>query len=53
MGKLQAKLGLAFVLSKFNVEFNDKSMGETELTFDPLSITLAPGKKLDLKVTMR
>ncbi|KAG5668809.1 hypothetical protein PVAND_016733 [Polypedilum vanderplanki] len=53
MGKLQVKLGLAVILSRYNLEFNDKSLYNGEIEFDPIPITLSMKKNLELLVTAR
>lgn len=53
MGKLTSKLGLALVLSKFNVELADKTMADTELEFHPVQFILCPLKEFNLKITPR
>lgn len=53
MGKLTSKLGLALVLSKFNVELADKTMADKELEFHPVQFILCPLKEFNLKITSR
>lgn len=53
MGKLTSKLGLAIVLSKYSIEFEDANMMNEELQFDPKQFLLIPVKKFDLKLTPR
>lgn len=53
MGKLTTKLGLSLILSKFNLELNDKSMIDKELEFHPNQFVLTPLKKFDIKITPR
>lgn len=53
MGKLQTKLGLAQVLSKFKVELVDKEMCDKDLQFDPSQFVLTPSKKFEFKITKK
>lgn len=53
MGKLTSKLGLALVLSKFNVELADNSMKDKELEIHPKQFILTPLKEFNLKITPR
>jgi hypothetical protein len=53
MGKLTVKVGLAMMLSKFNVELTDKSMADKDLEFHPNQFILSPIKPFNLKVTSR
>lgn len=53
MGKLQAKLGIILILSKFNLELHDKSMGEKELEYDVRAAILNARDKLNFKVSAR
>lgn len=53
MGKLTAKLALAIVLSNFSVEFDDKSMADSELEFHPKQFVLTPLKDFNLKIVLR
>ena len=53
MGKLQAKLGLVLVLSKFNLELHDMSMADKELEFDVRAGILNARDELNFKVSTR
>lgn len=53
LGKLTAKLALAIVLSKFRIEFNDKSMADKELDLHPKQFLTVPLKDFNLKVIPR
>lgn len=53
LGKLTAKLGLVTVLSKYSVDFADKTMADKELDFDPRQFVLMPTQKFNFKVTER
>lgn len=53
MGKLTSKLGLALILSKFNVELADSTMKDKELEFHPVQFILCPLKEFNLKITPR
>lgn len=53
MGKLVTKIGLALILSKFNVELHDKDLMHKTLTFHPNAGILSPIKPFNLKVTTR
>lgn len=53
LGKITTKMGLAVVLSKYSIEFCDKSMIESELEFDTMQFILTPTKTFNLKVTPR
>ena len=53
LGKITTKFGLATVLSKYSIEFCDKSMMESELKFDTMQFILTPTKTFNLKVTPR
>lgn len=52
-GKLTTKLGLFTVLSKFSIDFDDKSMADKELEFNPKQFVLTPSKDFNLKLTQR
>ncbi|KAL7027664.1 hypothetical protein ACKWTF_005515 [Chironomus riparius] len=52
MGKIQAKLGLATILSKFHVEFAEKQVGN--IKFDPTNhFLLATDQPFNFKITSR
>lgn len=52
MGKIQAKLGLATILSKFHVEFTDQQVGD--LKFDPTNhFLLSSDQPFNFKITPR
>lgn len=53
LGKVTTKLGLAIVLSKYIIEFCDKSMADSELKFDTVQFLLTPTKTFNLKVIPR
>lgn len=52
-GKLQAKLGLATILTKFRFELTDKSMFNKEIEFDPRQFIITPKNKIMLKAISR
>ena len=53
MGKLTSKIGLTVLLSKYNLELNDKEMIGKELKFHPNQATLTPLKPFHIKITPR
>jgi len=53
MGKLQTKLGLVAVLSKFTFELVDKKLLQTELEFDPRQFVLTPKHEIMYKISPR
>ncbi|KAG5684481.1 hypothetical protein PVAND_013713 [Polypedilum vanderplanki] len=53
MGKLQTKIGLATVLSKFKFEFVDKSYMSKEIDFDPKQFVLTPKQKIEYRALIR
>lgn len=53
MGKLQAKLGLAAILSKFTFELVDKSLMHKEIEFDPKQFVLTPKEGVMIRATYR
>ncbi|KAG5684482.1 hypothetical protein PVAND_013714 [Polypedilum vanderplanki] len=53
MGKLQSKLGLATMLTKFRYELIDKSMLHKEIEFDPKQFIITPKTKIVLKAIRR
>ena len=53
MGKLQVKLGIVLILSKFDLELHDKSMADKELEFDVKSGILNTRDELNFKVSAR
>lgn len=53
MGKLQVKIGLFSVLSKFSIELVDKSLITKEVEFDVTQFLLVPKNSIMMKVTPR
>jgi hypothetical protein len=53
MGKLQTKLGIASLLSKFSFEFVDKNLMHNEIEFDPKLVTLTPKKGIMTRAVSR
>lgn len=53
MGKLTTKIGLALILSKFNLEHSDKELIDNELEFHPNQFVLTPKKLFNIKITSR
>lgn len=53
MAKVTVKVGLALVLSKFNVELSDKTLAEKEIEFDKKQFILTPAEKFIFKITLR
>lgn len=53
LGKLKVKVGLAVVLTKFNIELDDKDMTDKEVEFHPKQFLLTPLKSFNLKVSPR
>lgn len=53
MGKINTKVGLATVLSKFNLGFVDKKIAETEIDFHPKQFILTPAKDFKFKIALR
>ena len=53
MGKLQTKLGLAMILSKFSFELVDKSLMHSEFEVDPTQLITTPKEPIMLKVEAR
>lgn len=53
MGKVETKLGLAAVLSKFTFELVDKNLMDKELEFDSKQFILIPKKEIMYKLTPR
>lgn len=53
MGKLQTKLGLAMILSKFSFELADQNWLTREVTFDPRLIVIAPRENVMIKIKKR
>ncbi|KAL7027300.1 hypothetical protein ACKWTF_005399 [Chironomus riparius] len=53
MGKLQTKLGLAMILSKFSFELADKSLMDNEIKFEKRQFVLGPEENIMLKVRAR
>jgi len=53
MGKLTTKIGLASILSKFNLELNEKDMIGKELEFHPNQFILTPKNLFNIKISSR
>lgn len=53
LGKLTTKIGLAVILSKFNIEHTDKELSTNEVEFHPNQFTLTPKKLFNIKITKR
>jgi hypothetical protein len=53
MGKLQTKLGLAMILSKYSFELADKSLMNNEIVFEERQFILSPKENIMLKVRPR
>ncbi|XP_055531477.1 probable cytochrome P450 6d5 [Wyeomyia smithii] len=53
MGKVQTKVGLAMLLSKFNFRLTDEKQKNQELQLDPRSVILMPVGGIHLAVTER
>ncbi|XP_070508276.1 probable cytochrome P450 6a14 [Chironomus tepperi] len=53
MGKLQTKLGLVAVLSKFKFELDDKKLLHTELEYDARQFVLTPKHEIMYKISSR
>jgi cytochrome P450 family 6 len=53
LAKIQMKIGLVFLLSKFTVELVDKEMIDKELEFDSKNSSLSPKTKIFMRLTMR
>ena len=53
MGKLQTKLALAVILSKFSFELVDKSLMHNEFEVDPTQLITTPKEPIMLKVEAR
>lgn len=53
MGKLTTKIGLAIILSRYNLEHTDKEMMNSELEFHPNQVILTPKKLFNIKITRR
>lgn len=53
MGKLTTKLGLSLILSKYNIELNDKEMMHEVLKFNPKQGLLNPMKVFNFKISKR
>lgn len=53
LGKLTTKIGLAIIMSKFNLELNDKDMVDKDIEFHPNSFVLAPDRLFNIKLTTR
>lgn len=52
MGKIQAKIGLMTMLRKFRFELDDK-LKTLEVSFDPMTISITPLDKMQLKILKR
>jgi hypothetical protein len=53
MGKLQTKLALAMILSKFSFELVDKSLMHKEFETDPTQLIMTPKEPIMLTVEAR
>ena len=53
MGKLQTKLGLAMILSKYSFELADKRLMDHEIEFEKRQLILGPEENIMLKVRAR
>lgn len=53
MGKLQMKVGLAMMLSKFKCELADEKLLHHQLTFESGQIALIPKENINLKLIPR
>lgn len=53
MGKLQAKLGLAMMLSKFTFELVDKNLIHNEFEVDPKMFVMTPKESIIMKARAR
>lgn len=53
MGKLQAKVGLVAVLSKFSFELVDKNLMKKEIEFEVPQFVLTPNERILMKITPR
>lgn len=53
MGKLTTKLGLVIIMSKYWIEFKDKSNMHKEMEFDPRQFLLMPKENYSFKVVPR
>jgi hypothetical protein len=53
MGKLQTKLGLAMILSKFSFELVNKNLNNNEFEVDPKMFVMTPKEKILMKARIR
>lgn len=53
MGKLQTKLGIALILSKFSFELAEKSLEKNELDYDSKTFILCPKYNIMLRAKVR
>jgi len=53
MGKINTKVGLATVLSKFQLGFVDKKIAESEIEFHPKQFILTPAKDFKFEIALR
>lgn len=53
LGKLTTKIGLAIILSKYNIELNDKNLNFGELEFQESQFVLTPKELINIKITSR
>lgn len=53
MAKVVTKMGMATVLTKFNIELDDLSLADKELEIDPAQFIHTPLKPFKLKLTPR
>jgi cytochrome P450 family 6 len=53
LGKINVKIGLALLLSRFNFELSDPSMYNEEIQFHPSKAVLFPSKEFTFKLKPR
>lgn len=53
MAKVVTKMGMATVLTKFNIELDDLSLADKELEIDPVQFIHTPLRPFKLKLTPR
>lgn len=53
LGKVTTKIGIAVILSKFNIELEDKNMNHKELDIHPNQFVLTPVQPLRLRISSR
>lgn len=53
LGKVTTKIGIAVILSKFNIELEDKNMDHKELDIHPNQFVLTPVQPLRLRISSR